>query len=70
MLVWQQNIQKKFEDKFPEYYRGCKDGKWYFLRSSNMCAVTNSELKVVCTFTYRDDQHFSLEISTVKGGVK
>lgn len=65
--MWRNDIQRKFKEKFPNYYEGCKDGKWYFLQSSNMCAVDNKEIGAVCIFTYKNEKEFSLEIRKVKG---
>ena len=70
MLIWQQNLLKKFEAKFPEYYQGCKDSNWYFLRSSNMCSATNKDLGAVCVFTYENEQVFGLSISNKLRRVK
>ena len=66
MTVWQNNLLRKFEEKFPDYYEKCKNDKFFFLRSTNMCSVQSSELGLICTFTYTDEKHFSLEISSFR----
>lgn len=65
MLIWQQNLLKKFEEKFPEYYEGCKDSNWHFLRSSNMCSSFNSKLNTNCLFTYKSEHEFSIELKQI-----
>ena len=61
--MWRKMIQEKFEEKFPDYYKGCKDEKWYFIQSDHLCCVFNTELEKVCTFTYKNEDEYSLEIS-------
>ena len=70
MLMWQQNLMNKFQEKFPGYFKGCTDGTWHFMKSSNMCAVKNREIGAVCVFTYKNEKDFSLTIGGKQDGKK
>lgn len=61
--MWREFIKEKFEEKFPVQFEGCRNQKWFFIQHDNCCVAFNEHLKAVCTFTYKNEKDYSLEIS-------
>lgn len=56
-------IKEKFEEKFPVQFEGCRNQKFFFDLREGSCMAYNEHLGAVCTFKYKNEKDYSLEIS-------
>lgn len=56
-------IREKFEEKFPVQFEGCRNNPFTYILKDGECIAYNDHLAAVCSFRYKNEQEYSLEIS-------
>lgn len=56
-------IREKFEEKFPVQFEGCRNNPFTYILKDGSCSAYNNHLEATCTFRYRNEHEYCLEIS-------